>query len=132
MRNGLRLHINHEFVKIATARLPVERVTPLPKNLFQLFLKKLGELLHDINAQPPQCSLRYFANPGNLSYRERREETRFASQRNPYEAAQLGLIGSHLRREPRRGQPARAGKRRLPHDNSKQLISGPKRRPVKT
>ena len=50
VRNGFGLGIDHEFVRVASARFAVERLAPLPENPFELFLRNRSKLLDGFDA----------------------------------------------------------------------------------
>jgi len=133
MRNRFRLGVDDKFVGIAAARFAIQRRTPLAENLFEFLLRNSGDLFRPVfDAEGAKRALRDFADAGNFSHRQLREESLFAACRDPDEAARFGLIRRNFRNEPRRSKAARTGKSSGASDRAKQLVGRRERWPVQS
>src|SRR5260370_6252423 len=130
VRNGFRLCIDNEFVGIAAARFAVQRGAPLTENFFKLFQWLRRKLFHCFDAERTQRAFGNFTDAGNLAHRERREKARFASRRDPQQAARLGLVRSDFGDEARRGKSAGTRKTCGARDGAQEFVGRGERRPV--
>src|SRR5436190_19298971 len=92
VRNGFRFGVDHKFVRIAAARLAVQRRSPLPENTFQFFLRHGRNLFNGFDAEGAKRAFRDFADAGNFSYRQCCKKSPLAARGNPHKAARLSLV----------------------------------------
>src|SRR6185437_435720 len=75
VRNGFRLRIHEEFIRILPTSLAVERRSPAAKCLFQSLVLDGGKLRDILNAQSRKRACCHFPDAGNFSHAQRRKKT---------------------------------------------------------
>src|SRR5262249_19751591 len=84
VRNRLRLGIDDKFVGIPAARLAVESIAPLTKNLFQPFARYGRDLADRFNAHGPESAFCNFSNSRDFSDGQLLEKALLASGGDPH------------------------------------------------
>src|SRR5467141_5143348 len=87
-----RLGVDEKLVRVAAARLAVQRRAPAAEILLELFLCGGRKLRNDLNPQRVQRRFGDLADPRNAPHTEGREKRFLASSRDPQQASWFGLI----------------------------------------
>ena len=100
VRDRFWFGVDEKFVGVDSVRFAKKSGAPASKRFFEAFERNLLQLANRFDAERLQSSFCNFADTGNSAHRERREKRRFASRRNPNEAAWFGLVARYFCNEP--------------------------------